>query len=203
MYTWGLSPQALRLANQIKRRANAKSKIDDMQRREITKQLDSTGILFEARTKAGGGQDAGSVLQRYLNSRSKKRISPTILQTENKSPSEPILNENSEKMVKDSNENSIEEVKVESATSTDHDLEAIVQNGDPVVVKDFEHGLKSTDSGFNTPLKTYLSDSDLSNASNTTINPVTTSVVEPDPMEHMTPHLVDVSEVAGKILQVN
>ncbi|XP_017076321.2 LOW QUALITY PROTEIN: uncharacterized protein LOC108111397 [Drosophila eugracilis] len=43
LYTWGSSPQALRLANQIKRRANAKQKLEENQQRELlSKQLEAT-----------------------------------------------------------------------------------------------------------------------------------------------------------------
>ncbi|KAI8044754.1 hypothetical protein M5D96_000926 [Drosophila gunungcola] len=43
LYTWGSSPQALRLANQIKRRANAKQKMEENQQRELlSKQLEAT-----------------------------------------------------------------------------------------------------------------------------------------------------------------
>ncbi|KAH8294765.1 hypothetical protein KR018_002629, partial [Drosophila ironensis] len=43
LYTWGSSPQALRLANQIKRRANAKQKLEENHQRELlSKQLEAT-----------------------------------------------------------------------------------------------------------------------------------------------------------------
>ncbi|XP_016937407.4 uncharacterized protein ca [Drosophila suzukii] len=43
LFTWGSSPQALRLANQIKRRANAKQKLEENQQRELlSKQLEAT-----------------------------------------------------------------------------------------------------------------------------------------------------------------
>ncbi|XP_037707315.1 uncharacterized protein LOC119545661 isoform X1 [Drosophila subpulchrella] len=43
LFTWGSSPQALRLANQIKRRANAKQKMEENQQRELlSKQLEAT-----------------------------------------------------------------------------------------------------------------------------------------------------------------
>lgn len=157
MYTWGSSPQALRLANQMKRRANTKNKIEDLQRREITKQLDTTGIFFEAKSRSAGNNNVGSVLQRYLNNRAKERLSPTILQPQTLYPPKSPTKSISEKATDDS-----------CATNQ---------------------------------LKSHLSDSDLPNARDPAVT-LTNAVPENDPMEYLTPHSIDISEVAGKILQV-
>ncbi|ALC46921.1 ca [Drosophila busckii] len=140
MYTWGSSPQALRLANQIKRRANAKQKQEEMQQREMLS----------------------------------KRLEETLL---------PPANNHSN--------------LVEPSTS----YAAVLAGAVP----------KSNAETKDNPLDSAKSDaSDVINATLTANIAASASVAvqtmqpsEPDPSEHMTPHLVDTSEVAGQILQIS
>lgn len=183
----------------MKRRANAKSKIVDLQSTEKTKHLDTTGIFFEARPKSAGNSNVGSVLQRYLNSRAKERLSPTILQTPSIYPPKSPTKGVSEKAIDDSCDSVTKVITSEATSSPEITLQVNEQEND--ISKDMERDFKSINNNSTTQLKSHLSDSDLPNASDPVVT-LTTGISEADPMEHLTPHPIDTSEVAGKILQV-
>ncbi|KAH8417883.1 hypothetical protein KR222_007776 [Zaprionus bogoriensis] len=139
MYTWGSSPQALRLANQIKRRANAKQKMEENQQRELlSKRLEET--LLPATS-------ARSAL-----------VEPTTSYAAVVGGSVP---------------------KQRAETKESKEDEAMASNA--------SENIGSTLTSNPEPAPTAI--------------PPTAS--EPDPTEHMTPHFVDTSEVAGRILQIS
>ncbi|XP_062123118.1 uncharacterized protein LOC133836564 isoform X1 [Drosophila sulfurigaster albostrigata] len=148
MYTWGSSPQALRLANQIKRRANAKQKLEENHQREmLSKRLEETLVP---------ASNSNSAL-----------VEPTTSYA-------AVVN------------GAIPKAREETKESREN--EAIASNATETI------GSKLTAS----------TEAESSTAGPTTV-PVAAApqVTEPDPTEHMTPHLVDTSEVAGQILQIS
>ncbi|KAH8312815.1 hypothetical protein KR044_013053 [Drosophila immigrans] len=146
MYTWGSSPQALRLANQIKRRANAKQKLEENHQRELLS----------------------------------KRLEETLL---------PASNSNS--------------ALVEPSTS----YAAVVNGAIPKQREETKESRENNEAMTSTATETIgskLTASTESESTNTAAPPAAaTQSAEPDPTEHMTPHLVDTSEVAGQILQIS
>ncbi|EDV94385.1 uncharacterized protein LOC6567740 [Drosophila grimshawi] len=149
MYTWGSSPQALRLANQIKRRANAKQKLEENHQREmLTRRLEETllpatsnnSVLVEP-TTSYAAVVAGAVPK------------PTADTTKESTQDEAVQS--------DATEN-ITSMNTESLPTAPAAAAAAAAS---------------------------VSAAQLSS--------------EPDPTEHMQPHLVDTSEVAGQILQIS
>ncbi|KAH8383189.1 hypothetical protein KR009_007193 [Drosophila setifemur] len=152
LYTWGNSPQALRLANQIKRRANAKQKLEENQQRELlSKQLEATLLPAPITTTPGP-----STMVEPTTS-----YAAVVAGATPKAPSE----------TKDCQEGT-SEAPPSDAT------EIIV----PLGCKREAEKLKTAPPPSSVP----------------PLAPAT----EPDPTEHLTPHLVDTSEVAGQILQI-
>ncbi|XP_016989044.2 uncharacterized protein LOC108051441 [Drosophila rhopaloa] len=152
LYTWGSSPQALRLANQIKRRANAKQKMEENQQRELlSKQLEAT--LLPAPIPST------SVLVEPTTS-----YAAVVSGATPKAPSE----------TKD-----CQEAQNEAAPSDATEKIAPACMREPEI-------LKATP-----PPPTAVP------------APAPAAATEPDPTEHLTPHLVDTSEVAGQILQIS
>ncbi|KAH8388594.1 hypothetical protein KR093_010891 [Drosophila rubida] len=148
MYTWGSSPQALRLANQIKRRANAKQKLEENHQREmLSRRLEET--LLPASNSNSALVEPSTSYAAVVNGAIPKPREET----------------------KESREN-----------------EAITSNASETI------GSKLT----------VTADAETNTATASSTVPVTApQAAEPDPTEHMTPHLVDTSEVAGQILQIS
>ncbi|EDW83017.2 uncharacterized protein Dwil_GK22629 [Drosophila willistoni] len=139
LYTWGSSPQALRLANQIKRRANAKQKMEENHQREmLSKQLEAT--LLPASNRDG----SSSMVEPSTSYASV--VAGSALKT-----------------------------KEDEATTSD-----ATESIEPITVNQRE-----------------------ATAPGATTTGASTASNEPDPTEHLTPHLVDTSEVAGQILQIS
>uniref|UniRef100_A0A1A9WJQ0 Uncharacterized protein n=1 Tax=Glossina brevipalpis TaxID=37001 RepID=A0A1A9WJQ0_9MUSC len=183
LYTWGSSPQALRLANQIRRRANAKQKLEEYQRREMSKRFEATVNTASSSTIDSTIDSSGKVSQPE-----KKNVSATTIATEetstssctiNKLPPEGIVMEDQDLPVTDNIEivesEVIEEILPDEKNPTDVDAAAVQKKSTETLEK------SST------------------NAATNTINPA----VEIDMHAHMSPHLVDTSEIAGQILQVS
>ncbi|KAH8294088.1 hypothetical protein KR054_008343 [Drosophila jambulina] len=154
LFTWGSSPQALRLANQIKRRANAKQKLEENHQREmLSKQLEAT--LLPA-------------------------------------PNVPT---------------STTSIVVEPTTS----YAAVVAGATPKAPSD---QTKEQEQGENEAVPSDATETIGSACKRGVdiLNPVppppapapglAVPATEPDPTEHLSPHLVDTSEVAGQILQI-
>lgn len=147
MYTWGSSPQALRLANQIKRRANAKQKQEENQQREmLSKRLEET-LLSASNTRSALVEPTTSYAAVVGGSLPKQRV-----ETKESKEDEALASNASE------NISSTLTANTESSTAT---------------------------------------------ASTSTSSSSSQASIEPDPTEHLTPHFVDTSEVAGKILQIS
>lgn len=142
MYTWGSSPQALRLANQIRRRANAKQKMEENQQRELLS----------------------------------KRLEETLL---------PAPSNNS--------------VLVEPSTSYAAVVAGAIPKSSGETKESAQDEALPSDSTDNISVPSNTESMPTSSAYSTgqPIGP------EIDPTEHLTPHLVDTSEVAGQILQVD
>ncbi|XP_039493587.1 uncharacterized protein LOC120453115 [Drosophila santomea] len=144
LYTWGSSPQALRLANQIKRRANAKQKMEENQQRELlSKQLEAT-------------------------------LLPAPI------PSTSTL--------------------VEPTTS----YAAVVAGATPKAASDTKDCQdKHNEAAPSDATETIAPASAKAAPPPASVASPPVLVPEPDPTEHLTPHLVDTSEVAGRILQIS
>ncbi|XP_034127755.1 uncharacterized protein LOC117583519 isoform X2 [Drosophila guanche] len=141
LYTWGSSPQALRLANQIKRRANAKQKLEENHQRELlSRQLEAT------------------LLPRPSSSTTSTLVEPTTSYAAVVAGATPKATANETK-------------------DSQVDNEAAPSDGS----------------------ENLGSKCELEKEKPTAPPPAT----EPDPTEHMTPHLVDTSEVAGQTLQIS
>ncbi|XP_026851118.1 uncharacterized protein LOC6588667 [Drosophila persimilis] len=143
LYTWGSSPQALRLANQIKRRANAKQKLEENHQRELlSRQLEAT-------------------LLPRPNSSSSTLVEPTTSYAAVVAGATPkVANETKDSQL---------------------DNEAAPSDGSERLGSKCE------------------AEKDKPTATPVAPAPAT----EPDPTEHMKPHLVDTSEVAGQTLQIS
>ncbi|XP_034663639.1 uncharacterized protein LOC117898391 [Drosophila subobscura] len=141
LYTWGSSPQALRLANQIKRRANAKQKLEENHQRELlSRQLEAT------------------LLPRPSSSTTSTLVEPTTSYAAVVAGATP-------------------KVAASETKDSQVDNEAAPSDGSESLGSKCEAEKEKP-----------------------TAPPPAT---EPDPTEHMTPHLVDTSEVAGQTLQIS
>ncbi|XP_017020460.1 uncharacterized protein ca [Drosophila kikkawai] len=149
LYTWGSSPQALRLANQIKRRANAKQKLEENHQREmLSKQLEAT-LLPAPSTVPSATSIAVEPTTSYA---------AVVAGATPKASSGP-------------------ETKEEQGEN-----EAVPSDATETIGSACKRGVEI-------------------------LNPVpppapAPGLAEPDPTEHLSPHLVDTSEVAGQILQI-
>ncbi|KAH8326627.1 hypothetical protein KR067_011033, partial [Drosophila pandora] len=157
LYTWGSSPQALRLANQIKRRANAKQKLEENQQKELlSKQLEATLVPAPSNTTT-------STLVEPTTS-----YAAVVAGATPKAPSETKDSQ------KDENEAAPSDATENIAMACKR---AEILNPIPPPVA----------AGPTVPTAPASS----------------APATEPDPSEHLTPHLVDTSEVAGQILQIS
>lgn len=152
MYTWGSSPQALRLANQIKRRANAKQKLEENQQREmLSRKLEET-LLPACSSNSALVEPSTSYAAVVTGA-----IPKSIVETKESREDEAIKS-NASESIGTTLTSITEPVPTSAATAT-----------------------SATSNGHSAPQQS----------------------TEPDPTEHMTPHLVDTSEVAGRILQIS
>ncbi|XP_065372533.1 uncharacterized protein ca isoform X2 [Calliphora vicina] len=219
MYTWGSSPQALRLANQIKRRANAKQKIEEHQRREMSRRFEATIIAAPATsTSTIDGESSTN------DSPAKtKDIVPTVTIT---SPGLDVIKANDEDGVTSNAKDEITSgvaamVPVDDTLPLDENViateDAATANINIEILDDAVVGdvpvLKTTNVAAAAAevdkVENKFAEMTAPTTSNTNVpaapppsvqQPPT---VEIDPCEHMSPHLVDTSEVAGQILQVS
>lgn len=184
MYTWGSSPQALRLANQIKRRANAKQKNEEHQRREMSRR-------FEATLSESGAATEDDVPTTSAAIRETKLDEPSEIVTVTAFDSADVGDKLCDAVVSGVKDE-ILDLSDKAEAAKDCDIQIIVED----LVSDMP--LVSTKEKCETdtaPVAAAISSS----------IPVAASsqqIVEVDPCEHMSPHLVDTSEVAGQILQV-
>ncbi|XP_067619024.1 uncharacterized protein ca isoform X2 [Eurosta solidaginis] len=238
MYTWGSSPQALRLANQIKRRANAKQKMEEHQRREMTKHFEAT-FSNEAGTnvppsssavastsksayaeapKSVATEIATSILTDIID---KTEIPTTVAELSNKTNVQTI--ENAEGATR---EPELVEVLASSVTVADHEEDEEMREGDikEILVEEItaaatvaiqiqlvddvvEELVEEVKPMVSQPLKSLKPILQVADEVTTkladNLQQVSLSTGEVDPCEHMTPHLVDTTEVAGQILQIS
>ncbi|XP_017874153.1 PREDICTED: uncharacterized protein LOC108621381 [Drosophila arizonae] len=143
MYTWGSSPQALRLANQIRRRANAKQKLEENQQRELLS----------------------------------KRLEETLL---------PAPSNNS--------------VLVEPSTSYAAVVAGAIPKSSEETKESAQDEALPSDDTENISVINNIAEPMPAASANVNAQPVFPEI---DPTEHLKPHLVDTSEVAGKILQIS
>lgn len=198
MYTWGSSPQALRLANQIKRRANAKQKNEEQQRREMSKRFEATlSENIEVTT-----------VEVDVTSTSNVTATVEPLPLSANSPQVPTVTITSPVL-----ENALTVDAAPSIAKDEISLIPDVVKGETIItqnapVTDINIQLIEDEIVTDIPLvKTSTSaqektDNESDTASNSTVPQVAATIIDVDPCEHMTPHLVDTSEVAGQILQV-
>ena len=214
MYTWGSSPQALRLANQIKRRANAKQKIEENQRREMSRRFEATIVSTaapstatnDAESTASGNSSTNAIpiptvtISSAALDDADDSVTPSIVKDEIVSGVATIV-ANIDNLPLD-----------EHAIATEEDA---TNNINIEIINDEVVGdvpvLKSTTTVTELDkLATKCADVTDTTSTNTNVPaappPSSTQqpqmAVEIDPCEHMSPHLVDTSEVAGQILQV-
>lgn len=214
MYTWGSSPQALRLANQIKRRANAKQKIEENQRREMSRRFEATIVSTAAPSTTTN--DAESTASGNLSTTSNViiptvTISSAALDDADDSVTPSIVKDEIVSgvatIVADIDNLPLDEQAIATEDATNN-INIEIINDD--VVGDVPV-LKST-SALSELSKLAKKCADVTDTTSTNTNvpaaPPTSSTQQPpvtveiDPCEHMSPHLVDTSEVAGQILQV-
>lgn len=208
MYTWGSSPQALRLANQIKRRANAKQKNEEAQRREMSKR-------FEATLSENVGV---TTVEADINVTPVPTVDAPLVAATATTPGVTLTSPISEKpLVSSDADISIVKDKIPLISGEDE----IVIDNTPVIpaaaaaassttvvdapVADINIQLIEDEIVADIPVvKTTHSNAQekAEIQSEATVVPPTAAIIDVDPCEHMTPHLVDTSEVAGQILQV-
>ncbi|XP_055848616.1 uncharacterized protein LOC129913788 isoform X2 [Episyrphus balteatus] len=177
LYTWGSSPQALRLANQIKRRANAKQKIEEFQRREISKRFKET-LSF----------DDENVNMKF------EVVPPQVPTAKSDSDNKPNINscetkENIEIKITEPSEDETNKDEIVEKDKDDSAAESTAAEGSSNSSADLVDGFQAVDNDLDVEPK----------------------VVEEKPLpievdttnEHMAPHLVDTTEVAGDIHQVS
>lgn len=206
MYTWGSSPQALRLANQIKRRANAKQKIEEHQRREMSRRFEATINATPAATTETASSSTDS----------QAKVPSLTITT----PSLDVIKADDEDVV-----TSIAKDEIVSGVAAIVPENVTLPLDETVIVPD-EANIQIIDDGSvgevpilkTNPITVTVEVNNIENkcASSTTSNtnvpnapststqqaPTTSTAADVDPCEHMSPHLVDTSEVAGQILQV-
>lgn len=223
MYTWGSSPQALRLANQIKRRANAKQKSQEQQRREMSKIFEATmnpqqpqvPSYSEAIAAVAAAKNAAALENLNAQAKAESSFKP-------EGDDDQIIKETS---ILDDAECSQQPLEVPTLIKVLDDAEVLPT--EPNAVEEIEQN-PAVESIVNVIIASSLTTVELSNATETS-KPVSASSAtneengaessssnesqenapqkqastEIDPCEHMSPHLVDTSEVAGQILQVS
>ncbi|XP_054728127.1 uncharacterized protein LOC129237413 isoform X1 [Anastrepha obliqua] len=236
MYTWGSSPQALRLANQIKRRANAKQKMEEHQRREISKRFEATltsdttsaPSIATSTSKSAYAEAPESIATEIATSILAdvvdKTVPPTAqAETTNETTAavssvdaaiatkEPELVEVlapsvEQEEVDELKEADMKEIIVEETTAAAGEItiqlvgdvvEELVEKIKPMVAQP----LKSSKPLAQEPDEVAAKAEDTQQQS--AVTTATATVAEVDPSEHMTPHLVDTTEVAGQILQIS
>ncbi|XP_030371281.1 uncharacterized protein LOC115621712 [Scaptodrosophila lebanonensis] len=170
MYTWGSSPQALRLANQIKRRANAKQKMEEHQQREmLSKRLDAT-----------------------LTTPSNLLVEPTTSYAAVVAGATPKPSTTSDEA--NPKQKLGEDKKTARNVAAVGAAEALPSDG----TEDINMACRR-DSELLTTKTTGTNEGSTENPASQNAQPPTG---EADPTEHLTPHLVDTTEVAGNILQI-
>ncbi|XP_037821556.1 uncharacterized protein LOC119610431 isoform X1 [Lucilia sericata] len=212
MYTWGSSPQALRLANQIKRRANAKQKIEEHQRREMSRRFEATittAPVSSASTTEGDSTDSPA---------SSKDIVPTVTIT---SPGLDVIKADEEdnitSMAKDEIVSGVAAIVPDIDTlpldeniiaTEDATANINIQILDDEVVADVPVLKTNNDAAEQNKVENKAADITAATTNTNVPAAPPPSMQQPpaadvDPCEHMSPHLVDTSEVAGQILQVS
>ncbi|XP_073817461.1 RCC1 and BTB domain containing protein claret [Musca autumnalis] len=199
MYTWGSSPQALRLANQIKRRANAKQKNEEAQRREMSKRFEATlsenveVTTVEADINVQPPTVDAPLVAATATTPSVTLTSPLL--------EKPITSSDADISIVKDDIALISEAPVIAAAATV--VDAPVADLNIQLIEDEIVGeipVVKTTSNAQDKIETQ------SDATATVVPPaaaVAAAIIDVDPCEHMTPHLVDTSEVAGQILQVS
>ncbi|XP_037955224.1 uncharacterized protein LOC119685097 isoform X2 [Teleopsis dalmanni] len=236
MFTWGSSPQALRLANQIKRRANAKQKLEENQRREISKRFEATlstnsGCILLTKptetvvpvtvptttnidtittvSKNTATIDAEDISNKEVcisdkaeNTASNTTTTSTILSTAVKALEEEF-SEIVPTRVHDNNtlkEHCVAESTPHISDAPESDATISIE----IISEDVEEFEQATTSPLKEPFNvTVKEQEEVPEDSRINTPPQKQQSTENDPCEHMSPHLVDTSEVAGEILQIS
>lgn len=207
MYTWGSSPQALRLANQIKRRANAKQKIEEHQRREMSRRFEatiSTAPIAATETQNSSTDSPAKV--------------PTLTIT---TPSLDVIKADDEDVVtsiaKDEIVSGVAAIVPENVTLPLDETVIVSDEANIQIIDDGAVGevpilktnpiaatvvVDNVESKCASSVTTTTSNTNVPNNVPTTSTQQAAATADVDPCEHMSPHLVDTSEVAGQILQV-
>lgn len=193
MYTWGSSPQALRLANQIKRRANAKQKIEEHQRREMSKRFEDTisNKTFKDEDFTPIEQNVASTTNASSSSTAKSAEN-NVLSGCPGSSCGMFSNKNTvdEDAVKENEDDAV--VSAISIEVIDDVVGEVIQKAMP---------LKENPTVRTQELSNNMEQKNIEHIKQKSPQPPPLN--ETDPSEHMTPHLVDTSEVAGQIKQVS
>lgn len=244
MYTWGSSPQALRLANQIKRRANAKQKMEETQRREMSKQFEATlagesacvscvpstsKSAYTEAPKSMAAEVVSSILTDIVDenvtsssnntaaiSRDFRTQSELTIDSAFKEPelievlSTTVTAEEQE--FDELKDEDVKETVVEGITNTETEItiqlanevvEELVEEVKPIVTQPLKSLSPLTTAGTELAAKNADSPAPATVVTAPATATATATNTDVDPCEHMTPHLVDTTEVAGQILQVN
>lgn len=220
LFTWGTSPQALRLANQVKKRANAKSKIEESFKREINR-----------RNEAANSENAPTTSQSAPRSPPKEITIPV--------PVLPPKDETPPEIPKSSSDGNI---IAEVAAMNDTDSTERRRHSDPIPKDEGKsnttwylgelpsssssRGLatenaaaegKTSDQEVDDP-EPSIEEEDIVKIENIDAPPVPgpsapskeeklasvrSSFLDEEVGDHMVPHKVDTSEVSGEILQVS
>lgn len=188
LYTWGSSPQALRLANQIRRRANAKQKLEEYQRREMSKRFEatmntasssSTDSIVDSSEKTSSSQSPQAEKKKTITLVPEGTATPRTI---TKLPPEGVV--------------VVEDLAVADVADVADNIEIVetevmeeeeILPGEKNSVDDDAEQRKHTESSEKTSAPAPGAP-----------NPA----AETDLHAHMSPHLVDTTEVAGQILQV-
>ncbi|XP_055923460.1 uncharacterized protein LOC129953936 isoform X2 [Eupeodes corollae] len=179
LYTWGSSPQALRLANQIKRRANAKQKIEEFQRREITKRFKETLTFDEENVNVKYVATTSDVPSKSDNSSSNSSDDkPKAGSSDTKDIEIKVLNSAAAEANRD--------------VDMDKDIDASTNQSSAAEgsTADMVDGFQSVENEMDVEPKVVVEEKSL---------PIEVDTSN----EHMTPHLVDTTEVAGDIHNVS
>ncbi|XP_055379185.1 uncharacterized protein LOC129610598 [Condylostylus longicornis] len=209
LYTWGSSPQALRLANQMKRRTNSKQKLEE----SIKKEID--------RRKQSGEDETTDCCDIKLEVPVLEKAREMIL---SKSPLKIRKNKRKDSEVRNKEESSSEQLGTLMEADTPQNSPLENQNmenqteqllGDEIPESEVSAEKEKFDTNFEANARASssadvlndsvnISDSAIEDADiNVESAIVASENIATSEIEHLMPHIVDSSEVSGRILQIS
>lgn len=211
LYTWGSSPQALRLANQIKRRANAKQKFEEMQRREASralheviskKTIEANSHILEAEDEIDESDEKPPDVFSLKDVTTDVIVDKLDTETHNDFVVETVFDNTNAFNTIHTDPDTDNDININTKSIADDDLknDGMLKLLSPMKSLTLNETITTDIRRENRKAINEMKDAKPS--MDTTLSIGATNMLDSDPSEHLTPHLVDTSEVAGDILQV-